>query len=87
VPIVMPLVTAVGIDPIHFGIVVTLNLAIGQQTPPVASVLMITCSIAKENVWTVTRANIPFIAVLLATLLLVTYVPASTMFLVDFFYR
>jgi C4-dicarboxylate transporter DctM subunit len=87
VPIVMPVVTAVGIDPIHFGIVVTLNLAIGQQTPPVASVLMITCSIAKENVWTVSKANIPFIGVLLATLLLVTYVPASTMFLVELFYR
>ena len=87
VPIVMPLVTAVGIDPIHFGIIVTLNLAIGQQTPPVASVLMITCSIAKENVWDVTRANLPFIAVLVATLLLVTYVPATTLFLVDLFYR
>jgi tripartite ATP-independent transporter DctM subunit len=87
VPIVMPVVSAVGIDPIHFGIVVTLNLAIGQQTPPVASVLMITCSIAKENVWTVTRANIPFIGVLLATLLLITYVPATTLTLVDFFYR
>jgi tripartite ATP-independent transporter DctM subunit len=87
VPIVMPLVNAVGIDPVHFGIVVTLNLAIGQQTPPVASVLMITCSIAKENVWTVTRANIPFIGVLLAVLLLVTYVPATTLTLVDIFYR
>ncbi|TXF13302.1 TRAP transporter large permease [Pelomicrobium methylotrophicum] len=87
VPIVMPLVTAVGIDPVHFGIVVTLNLAIGQQTPPVASVLMITCSIAKENVWDVTKANIPFIAVLLATLLLVTYVPPVTLSLVDVFYR
>jgi tripartite ATP-independent transporter DctM subunit len=87
VPIVMPLVNAVGIDPVHFGIVVTLNLAIGQQTPPVASVLMITCSIAKENVWTVTRANIPFIGVLLAVLLLVTYVPPVTLTLVDFFYR
>jgi len=87
VPIVMPLVNAVGIDPVHFGIVVTLNLAIGQQTPPVASVLMITCSIAKENVWTVTRANIPFIGVLLAVLLLVTYVPAVTLTLVDVFYR
>ena len=87
VPIVMPLVTAVGIDPVHFGIIVTLNLAIGQQTPPVASVLMITCSIAKENVWDVTRANIPFIGVLLATLLLVTYVPATTLSLVDAFYR
>jgi tripartite ATP-independent transporter DctM subunit len=87
VPIVMPLVQAVGIDPVHFGIVVTLNLAIGQQTPPVASVLMITCSIAKENVWDVTRANLPFIAVLVTTLLLVTYVPMTTLFLVDLFYR
>jgi C4-dicarboxylate transporter, DctM subunit len=87
VPIVMPAVTAVGIDPVHFGIIVTLNLAIGQQTPPVASVLMLTCSIAKESVWDVTRANIPFIGVLLATLLLITYVPATTMFLVNVFYR
>ncbi len=87
VPIVMPLVNAVGIDPVHFGVVVTLNLAIGQQTPPVASVLMITCSIAKENVWTVSKANVPFILVLLATLLLVTYVPATTLSLVDLFYR
>jgi TRAP-type C4-dicarboxylate transport system permease large subunit len=53
----------------------------------VASVLMITCSIAKENVWTVTRANIPFIGVLLAVLMLVTYVPATTLTLVEIFYR
>jgi C4-dicarboxylate transporter, DctM subunit len=87
VPIVMPAVTAVGIDPVHFGVIVTLNLAIGQQTPPVASVLMLTCSIAKESVWDVTRANIPFIGVLLATLLLITYVPVVTLGLVDLFYR
>jgi C4-dicarboxylate transporter DctM subunit len=87
VPIVLPLATAVGIDPVQFGVMVTLNLAIGQQTPPVASVLMITCSIAKENVWDVSRANIPFIAVLLGTLLLVTYVPETTLFLVNYFYR
>ncbi|MBI3043058.1 MAG: TRAP transporter large permease [Betaproteobacteria bacterium] len=87
VPIVMPLVNSVGIDPVHFGLVVTLNLAIGQQTPPVASVLMTACSIAKENIWDVTRANIPFIGVLLAVLLLVTYVPAVPMLLVNLFYR
>ncbi|HSD99810.1 MAG TPA: TRAP transporter large permease [Burkholderiales bacterium] len=86
VPIVMPLVNSVGIDPVHFGLVVTLNLAIGQQTPPVASVLMTACSIAKENIWDVTRANIPFIGVLLAVLLLVTYVPAIPLFLVKVFY-
>jgi tripartite ATP-independent transporter DctM subunit len=87
VPIVMPLVTQAGIDPVHFGLVVTLNLAIGQQTPPVASVLMTACSIAKENIWDVTRANIPFIGVLLAVLLMVTYVPAIPMALVNLFYR
>jgi tripartite ATP-independent transporter DctM subunit len=87
VPIVMPVVTAVGIDPVHFGIVVTLNLAIGQQTPPVASVLMTACSISKENVWDVTRANWPFVGVLFAVLMIVTYVPAIPLFLVDLFYR
>ncbi|TAK42140.1 MAG: TRAP transporter large permease [Betaproteobacteria bacterium] len=87
VPIVMPVVETVGIDPVHFGLVVTLNLAIGQQTPPVASVLMTACSIARENVWDVTRANIPFIVVLLGVLLLVTYVPAVPMSLVNLFYR
>lgn len=86
VPIVMPIVTQVGIDPVHFGLVVTLNLAIGQQTPPVASVLMTACSIAKENIWDVTRANVPFIVVLLLVLLLVTYVPAVPLSLVRLFY-
>ena len=60
------LAVKLGIDPVHFGVIVTLNLAIGQQTPPVASVLLLTCSIAKESVWDVTKANIPFIGVLLA---------------------
>jgi C4-dicarboxylate transporter DctM subunit len=87
VPIVMPLVNAVGIDPVHFGLIVTLNLGIGQQTPPVASVLMASCSIAKADMWKVTRVNLPFIGVLLATLLLVTYVPAVPLFLVEYFYR
>src|SRR6187549_2560222 len=61
VPVVMPLVRAVGIDPVHFGLIVTINLGIGQQTPPVASVLMVACSIAKATVWEVTRFNIYFI--------------------------
>ncbi len=86
VPIVMPLVKAVGIDPVHFGLIVTLNLGIGQQTPPVASVLMASCSIAKADMWKVTRVNLPFIGVLVATLLLVTYVPAVPMALVHLFY-
>ncbi len=87
VPIVMPIVKAVGIDPVHFGLVVTLNIAIGQQTPPVASVLMTACSIAKADVWAVTRWNLPFIGVLLLVLLLVSYVPAIPLFLVELLYR
>ena len=47
VPIVVPLISHVGIDPVHFGVIVTLNLAIGQQTPPVASVLVTACSVAR----------------------------------------
>jgi tripartite ATP-independent transporter DctM subunit len=87
VPVVMPLVRSVGIDPIHFGLIVTINLGIGQQTPPVASVLMVACSIAKETVWAVTRVNIYFIAVLVAVLLLVTYVPITGLGLVQLFYK
>ena len=87
VPIVLPLVRAVGIDPVHFGLIVTLNLGIGQQTPPVASVLMASCAIAKADMWKVTRVNLPFIGVLVLTLLLVTYVPAVPLFLVDVFYK
>jgi C4-dicarboxylate transporter DctM subunit len=86
VPVVMPLVRAVGIDPIHFGLVVTINLGIGQQTPPVASVLMVACSIAKASVWEVTRVNVYFIAVLVAVLLMVTYVPFTGLGLVQYFY-
>ncbi|MDR9438952.1 MAG: TRAP transporter large permease [Halomonas sp.] len=87
VPIVMPLVMMVGIDPVHFGMIVTLNLAIGQQTPPVASVLMTACSVAKADIWDVAKANVPFMILLFVLLMLVTYVPVVPMGLVELFYR
>lgn len=87
IPIVIPLIHQAGIDPVHFGLVVTLNLAIGQQTPPVASVLITACSIAKSNIWDVSKVNLPFVGVLLFVLFLCTYVPSIPMFLVDVFYR
>ena len=86
VPVVMPLVLAAGIDPVHFGLVVTLNLGIGQQTPPVASVLVTACSVAKADIWEVSKVNMYFVAVLFAVLMLVTYVPAVPMSLVRLFY-
>jgi C4-dicarboxylate transporter, DctM subunit len=86
VPIVLPLVHQVGIDPIHFGLVLTLNLAIGQQTPPVASVLIASCSIAKSDIWATSRANVGFIGVLILALLLCTYVPWLSLVLIHTFY-
>ncbi len=87
VPIVVPLIAAAGIDPVHFGLVVTLNLAIGQQTPPVASVLITACAVARANIWEVSKINVYFVAVLLVVLMICTYVPAIPMFLVEYFYR
>ena len=86
VPIVMPMVQAVGIDPVHFGLVVTLNLAIGQQTPPVASVLIAACAIAKSDIWETTKVNWPFILALLLVLFICTYVPSISLVLVHLFY-
>ncbi len=75
-----------GIDPIHFGIMLTLNLGISQQTPPVASVLMTACSVGKEDIWEVSKVNVYFIGVMVFMVLLVTYVPSVPLFLVDMFY-
>ncbi|GHE21676.1 TRAP transporter large permease [Halomonas urumqiensis] len=86
VPIVLPLVIEVGIDPLHFGLIVTLNLAIGQQTPPVASVLIASCSIAKSDIWATTRTNLWFIGVLFAILMINTYIPAFALALVNLVY-
>jgi len=87
VPIVMPLVQAAGIDPVHFGLIVTLNLGIGQQTPPVASVLVTACSVAKADIWEVSKVNVWFVAVLVTMLAVVTYIPIVPMALVEMFYR
>ena len=86
VPIVMPLVHAVGIDPVHFGLVVTLNLGIGQQTPPVASVLITACSVAKADIWEVSKVNVWYVGCIFVVLMMCTYIPAIPMFLVHFFY-
>ncbi|WP_235040209.1 TRAP transporter large permease [Vreelandella profundi] len=86
VPIVLPLVLEVGIDPLHFGLIVTLNLAIGQQTPPVASVLIAACSIAKSDIWATSKTNLWFIAVLFTILMINTYIPAFALALVNFVY-
>lgn len=75
VPIVLPLVRQIGVDPIHFGIIVTINLGVGQQTPPVATVLFTTAAIARISFWDVFKVGWPFTLVLALVTVLVTYVP------------
>ncbi len=79
VPIVMPLIRQIGVDPIHFGIIVTINLGVGQQTPPVATVLFTVAAIARLPFWKVFEAGWPFTLVLALVTLLVTYVPWISM--------
>jgi tripartite ATP-independent transporter DctM subunit len=83
VPIVMPLIRQLGVDPIHFGIIVTINLGVGQQTPPVATVLFTTAAIARLPFWDVFMAGWPFTVVLALVTLLVTYVPWISLGLVN----
>jgi C4-dicarboxylate transporter, DctM subunit len=83
VPIVMPLIRQIGVDPIHFGIIVTINLGVGQQTPPVATVLFTTAAIARVPFWEVFKTGWPYTAVLALVTLLVTYIPWISLGVVD----
>jgi tripartite ATP-independent transporter DctM subunit len=85
VPIVMPLIRQIGVDPIHFGIIVTINLGVGQQTPPVATVLFTTAAIARISFWEVFKQGWPFTLVLALVTLLVTYVPWISLGVVNLF--
>ena len=81
VPILMPLVRSLGIDPVHFGVVFTLNLMIGLVTPPVGMSMFISCRIAGIGVGEYAREVAPFLLALLAVLLVVTLVPGVALFL------
>jgi tripartite ATP-independent transporter DctM subunit len=85
VPIVMPLIRQIGVDPIHFGIIVTINLGVGQQTPPVATVLFTTAAIARVSFWEVFKQGWPFTLTLALVTLLVTYVPWISLGVVNLF--
>lgn len=80
-PILFPMVTALGIDPIHFGVMVTLNLTIGMITPPVGLNLYVVSRISGDGLVALTKAIWPFIIMLVAVLMLITYVPILTLFL------
>lgn len=80
-PIFMPVVKGLGTDPVHFGVVMTLNLCIGICTPPVGSALFVGCSVGGTSIARVIRPLLPFYALLFGLLMLVTYVPEISLFL------
>jgi tripartite ATP-independent transporter DctM subunit len=75
VPLLKPVVTQLGIDPVHFGIIMILNLSIGTLTPPVGTVLLLTCNLTGATLTQFARDGWPFLAALVVALILVTYVP------------
>ncbi len=78
-PIFMPVVSDLGMDPVHFGVMMTFNLCIGICTPPVGSALFVGCSVGKVSIGSVIKPLLPFYAVLFALLLAVTYLPAISL--------
>ena len=83
VPIFLPLIQQLGIDPVHFGVVVTLNLMIGLITPPVGMVMFVIIGLTNISIERFARAVLPFLGALVLVLLLVTYVPSAVLFLPD----
>ncbi len=85
-PLFLPLVLAAGIDPIHFGIILAVNLTIGMVTPPLGVCLFVTSAIAEINVPKMFKYLIPQVAVLILVLLAVTYIPSISLFPVNLFF-
>jgi len=80
-PIFLPIVTELGMDPIHFGIIMIMNLCIGLCTPPVGSVLFVGCSVADLKIQQVIKPLLPLFLVMIGVLLLITYFPDLTLWL------
>ena len=84
-PIFLPIVTQLGIDPVHFGIIMILNLCIGLCTPPVGSVLFVGVGVANTSIQKVIKPLIPLFLAMIVALLLVTYIPALSLWLPSIF--
>ncbi len=80
-PVLLPLAVKVGVDPIHFGVVMVLNLVIGLITPPLGVCLFIACGIAKITLEEITKAILPFLMAAIAVLFMVTYIPELSLWI------
>ncbi|MAC80184.1 MAG: C4-dicarboxylate ABC transporter permease [Rhodobacteraceae bacterium] len=84
-PIFLPVAQAFGVDPVHFGVILILNLGIGLCTPPVGAVLFVGCAVGRLPIWDAVRTIWPFYGAAFATLMLVTYIPALSLWLPSLF--
>jgi tripartite ATP-independent transporter DctM subunit len=84
-PIFLPMVSAFGVDPVHFGVIMILNLGIGLNTPPLGPVQFVAAAVGKITVWEAMRSVWPFYAAGLVVLGLVTYIPALSLWLPSLF--
>lgn len=84
-PIFLPIVQAYGIDPVHFGVIMILNYGIGLNTPPVGGVQFVACAVGKITVWEAMRSIWPFYGAGVVVLLMVTYIPALSLWLPSVF--
>ncbi|UHD46704.1 TRAP transporter large permease [Aureimonas altamirensis] len=80
-PIFLPIAVAYGVDPVHFGVIMILNYGIGLNTPPVGGVQFVACAVGKISVWEAMRSIWPFYGAGVVVLLLVTYIPAISLWL------
>lgn len=87
VPVIFPAAVQMGVDPIHFGIIVILNIELGLVTPPVGLNLFVGSAITKQPIWEVFKGALPWMIVTVITLLIVTYIPSVSTFLPNLFYK
>ncbi len=78
-PILGPIFTSLGVDPIHFAIIMSVNLTVGLATPPMGLVLFVAAAVSRERVETIAKAILPFLAVEIIVIFLITYIPALSM--------
>src|SRR5207253_5084553 len=80
-PIMLPVVRALGVDPVHFGMIMLLNLGIGLITPPVGTVLFVGSAIGRVSIGVLVRAMAPFFVAMFVVLMMVTYIPLLSLWL------
>jgi TRAP-type C4-dicarboxylate transport system permease large subunit len=80
-PILLPVVMKFGVDPVHFGMIMLLNLGIGLCHPPVGAILFVGCAVGKVTIEQVVREIWPFYAVMFFVLMLITYIPSISLWL------